>query len=87
MFNAGGEVRLFDRLDFNAVMFGEVISGPDMPNLIYLTTFESMQVRNEKWKQFFSSADWKSIVDLPQYVNTVSKADIWLLYPTAYSDY
>ncbi|MCK5136444.1 MAG: ThuA domain-containing protein [Bacteroidales bacterium] len=38
MFNEGGEVALFKKLDFNAVFFGEVISGADMPNLIYMTS-------------------------------------------------
>src|SRR5690606_20710859 len=31
-----GEFELFDNLDFNAVFYGEVISGPKMPNLMYM---------------------------------------------------
>ena len=38
MFNEGGEVDLFKRLDFQAVFYGEVISGGEMPNLMYMTT-------------------------------------------------
>ena len=38
MFNAGGEVKLFDELGFNAVFYAEVLSGSQMPNLMYMTT-------------------------------------------------
>jgi hypothetical protein len=43
MFNEGGEIDLFSRLNFNAVFYAEVISGPTMPNLMYMTSFENME--------------------------------------------
>jgi hypothetical protein len=87
MFNEGGEITLFDSLGFNAVFYGEVLSGDAMPNLMYMTTFKNMETRDSLWKEFFSSQKWEEIKDLPQYRNTVSRADIILLYPTDYSDY
>ena len=44
----GGEIILFDRLDFNAVFYGEVISGSKMPNLMYMTTFDNQESRDAK---------------------------------------
>ncbi|APQ18093.1 NIPSNAP family protein [Maribacter hydrothermalis] len=87
MFNEGGEVELFDSLGFNAVFYADVISGDKMPNLMYMTTFTNMEKRNALWKDFVDSDKWKEISVMDKYLNTVSHADIHLLYPTAYSDY
>ncbi len=87
MFNAGGEVKLFDRLNFNAVFYGEVLSGPKMPNLMYMTTHADMDTRNKNWEAFVDSPEWKELVAMPKYENNVNHADIWFLYPTEYSDY
>ena len=87
MFN-DGEVEIFDELGFNAVFYGEVISGPDMPNLMYMTTFANKESRDKHWQQFGESAGWKELSSKPEYpAHNVSHADIILLYPTRYSDY
>lgn len=87
MFNAGGEIKLFDRLGFNAVFYAEVISGSKMPNLMYMTTFPDRPTRDTLWKQFFDAPEWKELVAMEKYKHNVSHADIMLLYPTEYSDY
>jgi len=87
MFNEGGEIPLFESLGFNAVFYADVISGGQMPNLMYMTTFKDMETRDALWKDFFDSEKWGEISVMPQYQKTVSHADIMLLYPTAYSDY
>ncbi|WP_127142263.1 NIPSNAP family protein [Flagellimonas marinaquae] len=87
MFNAGGEVKLFDRLGFNAVFYGEVLSGPKMPNLMYMTTHADMATRDKNWEAFVDSPEWKELIVMPKYENNVNHADIWLLYPTEYSNY
>ena len=87
MFNEGGEVGLFNRLKFNAVFYSEVIAGAHMPNLIYMTTFNNQKERDEHWKNFGSDSTWKRISVMPEYLNTVSKSDIFFLRPTDFSDY
>lgn len=87
MFNEGGEVKLFDSLNFNAVFYGEVISGNNMPNLMYMTTFPNQTSRDELWKAFFTSPEWKVLSAKTEYKNNVSKSDITFLTPTEYSDY
>ncbi|MDQ3279698.1 MAG: NIPSNAP family protein [Bacteroidota bacterium] len=84
MFNEG-EVELFDRLGFNAVFYGQVIAGSRMPNLMYMTSFESKASRDEHWKAFGSDPEWKKMSAMPEYQNNVSKIDITFLRPTAYS--
>lgn len=86
MFNKGGEVKLFKRLNFNAVFYGEVISGSHMPNLMYMTTFENQADRDEHWKAFVDAPEWQVLKADPQYANTVSKNTKYFLYPTDYSD-
>lgn len=87
MFNAGGEVKLFDRLGFNAVFYAEVLSGPTMPNLMYMTTHTNQETRDANWKAFVDSPEWTKLKVIPKYQNTVSKNVTLFLYPTEYSDY
>jgi hypothetical protein len=86
MFNKGDEIGLFKRLNFNAVFYGEVISGSRMPNLMYLTTFENKADRDEHWKAFSADDYWKKLSAMPEYQHNVSKNDTKFVYPTDYSD-
>lgn len=88
MFNAGGEVALFKRLDFQAVFYSDVLSGSRMPNLIYMVAFANTAAREEHWKAFGSSPEWKKISVDPIYRNNVSvnHIDSWILKRTSYSD-
>ena len=87
MFNAGGEVDLFKKLGFNAIFYGEVITGPKMPNLMYMTTFANQESRDAHWKEFVDAPEWKELISMSKYNNNVSHIDITFLYPTEYSDY
>lgn len=87
MFNEGGEVTLFKRLNFNAVFYAEVIAGSRMPNLMYMTTFENRADRDAHWKAFGDDPEWKKLSSMPEYQKNVSKIDIYFLRPTEYSDY
>lgn len=87
MFNEGDEIGLFKRLNFNAVFYSEVIAGSKMPNLMYMTSFENMEDRNEHWKNFVADPYWKKLSAMPEYQKNVSRNDITFLYPTDYSDY
>ena len=86
MFNEGGEVALFKKLKFNAVFYGEVLSGSAMPNLMYMTTFSDMKSHDEHWAAFGSHPNWKKLKGMEEYKNTVSHIDKYLMHPTEYSD-
>jgi NIPSNAP len=89
MFNSGGEIKLFRQLNFQAVFYGDVLSGDRMPNLIYMLVFPSAADRLEKWKAFGESDKWKEISTDPHYRNNISvnHIDSWILQRTMYSDY
>jgi hypothetical protein len=86
MFNDGGEVALFIRLNFNAVFYGTVIAGSRMPNLMYMTSFNSKEDRDAHWGVFKVDPEWKKLSAMPEYLNTVSKSDIILMHATNYSE-
>ncbi|MDX8340636.1 NIPSNAP family protein [Draconibacterium sp. IB214405] len=87
MFNEGGEVALFNDLGFNAVFFGEVLAGANMPNLIYMTSFKDIDSNKKLWEAFGSHPKWEELKNNKAYANTVSHIDNWLCHPTAYSDF
>ncbi len=87
MFNEGGEVALFGKLGFQAVFYGEVLSGSAMPNLMYMTTFQDMKTHDERWDTFRNHPEWKELSGKEEYKNTVSHSDKFLLHPTDYSDF
>ncbi|MFA6945589.1 NIPSNAP family protein [Daejeonella sp. H1SJ63] len=84
MFNVA-EVSIFQKLNFNAVFYGQVISGSKMPNLMYMTTFNNKADRDKHWAAF--TPEYSKIKSLPEYQNNVSKNVQVYLYPTDYSDY
>jgi hypothetical protein len=87
MFNVGDEIGLFKRLNFNAVFYSEVISGSRMPNLMYMTTFNSKADRDKHWDAFGNDPQWKTLIAKEEYKNNVIHADMIFLQPTEYSDF
>ncbi len=86
MFNEGGEVALFSRLQFNAVFYGEVLAGSRMPNLMYMTSFNNRKERDEHWAAFVADPEWKKLSAMEEYKNTVSLNNTMLLNPTEFSE-
>ncbi|MHB1922235.1 MAG: NIPSNAP family protein [Chitinophagaceae bacterium] len=87
MFNTGDEIGLFKRLGFHAAFYAEVLAGSRMPNLMYMTTFNNKQDRDNHWKIFSSDPYWKKLSGMAIYQNNVSRAEITFLHPTSFSDF
>jgi hypothetical protein len=79
------EVALFDKIGIHSVCYGNVVAGPRRPSLIYLTWHKDEDARNEAWKQFGASSQWKEMRSRPEYANTATDNKIVLLSPMAYS--
>jgi hypothetical protein len=86
MFN-NGEMQIFEKLGFNAVFYGKVLSGGKQPNLMYMTSFENESDRVEKWNTFRVDPDWKKLSSMPEYANNFLRMDVFLLKSTSYSDF
>ena len=81
-----GEISIFKRLNFNPVFYGQVIAGSKMPNLMYLTTFESPRDQEAHWQAFRDDPEWKRLSALPEYAHNMLRMDKYLLRPAAYSE-
>ncbi len=86
MFNEGGEIALFKRLNFNAVFYSQVIAGSHQPNLMYMTSFNNKADRGEHWKKFGDDPEWNKLKVMPEYLNSVSKNEQILLNPAEFSE-
>jgi len=82
-----GESQLFIDLGFQPVFFARALSSARMPHLMYMTTHADNKTQAENWAAFREHPEWIHMKDLEQYKHTVSHIDIYLLYPTPYSDY
>jgi len=87
MFNQGGEIKLFKKLDFNLVFVGEVLAGTIRPDLMYMTSFSDTTSNRLHWKSFVDSPEWKTLSAMQEYKNTVSKIHRYFLHPAPYSEY
>lgn len=85
MFNAGGEIALFDRIGLRPVFFGQTLAGPRLPNLVYMTVHQDMSAREKIWDVFRNDEGWKKLSADPAYANAVSATTIAFLRPAAYS--
>jgi hypothetical protein len=85
MFNEG-ESALFEKLGFQPVFFGKVLSSAHMPHLMYMTTFSDTTSREEHWDAFGKHPEWQNMKEIERYQNTVSNITRYMMYPTDYSD-
>jgi hypothetical protein len=84
MFNSE-EIDLFDKVAINSVLYGEILSGPNMPALLYLTWYKDEETRGEAWEQFRNHPDWKRMSALPEYAHTATRNQSIFLSPMPYS--
>ena len=84
MFNEG-ELEIFRNVKVNPVFFGENITGVGLPRLTYMAVYESMEARDQAWKDFLAHPDWQKMSKMPEYANTVSRIHRIFLEPTSYS--
>ncbi|MFB3828108.1 MAG: NIPSNAP family protein [Bryobacteraceae bacterium] len=87
MFNEG-EAGIFKRLGFAPVFFGETLVGRNLPNLMYMTTLESLADREKKWASFSADPEWQKMRAIPEYSDSliVSNTSISLLRPLPFSE-
>jgi hypothetical protein len=84
MFN-DGEIDIMRNTGLGPVFFGRTLAGHRCPNLIYMLSAENEAAHKEHWKAFLADPEWVRIKVLPEYKDTVSKIDNWMLKPTGFS--
>ncbi|MDR0393590.1 MAG: NIPSNAP family protein [Tannerella sp.] len=84
MFNKE-EIDLFDKVGINSVLYGEIMAGPRMPALLYLTWYKDEKTRSDAWSKFVNHPDWKRMSALPEYAHTATNNQSIFLSPMPYS--
>ena len=60
-----GEAAIFKRLGMAPVLFGRNISGPRMPCLTYMLSFDDLAARERLWRAFSSDPEWQKLRATP----------------------
>ena len=82
-----GEIAIFDEVGINSVCYGNVLAGPRMPALTYLTWYKDEPTRNAAWDGFRTHPEWLRMKALPEYAHTATNNTNRLLAPMSYSQY
>lgn len=80
MFNVE-EIDLFYETGLHPVFFGDMISGPYRPSLVYMLHFKDMAERDANWSKFGPHPKWKAMVAKEEYANSVSNIRKTFLVP------
>lgn len=81
MFNDGGELDIFEQVNLDGVFYGRALSGPDLPNLMYMLAYKDDAEKKKNWDAFRTNADWNVLKDNDRYGDTVSKIHSKMLIP------
>ena len=84
MFN-DGEIQVMRDTKLGPVFYGETLIGSDAPNLIYMLSAANEEEHSQHWKSFLEHPEWLRMKNLPEFKDTVSKIQKWMLKPTSYS--
>ena len=86
MFNEG-EAAIFKRLGMRPVFFAETIVGRNMPNLVYMLSYDNLAARDTAWKAFGDDPEWKELRAKPGYADAeiVSNISNSILRPLPFS--
>jgi len=80
MFNVE-EIELFHETGLHPVFFGDMISGPYRPSLVYMLHFKDMAERDANWGTFLAHPKWKAMLRMEKYANTVANIRKTFLVP------
>jgi len=61
MFEEGGEIAIFRRLNLTPVFFAETIVGRSMPNLTYMLAYDDLAAREKAWRAFGADPEWAKL--------------------------
>jgi NIPSNAP len=82
-----GEIAIFERLGMRPVFFAETIAGAQMPNLVYMLSFDDLASREKLWKAFGADLEWQKLRSMPgnSDAEIVSNISVTLLQPLPFS--
>jgi hypothetical protein len=84
---AGPEIPIFQRLGIHPILYLSGIAGSQLPNLTYLTPFDSLAAREAAWARFQGDPEWHAVRQnsIDQHGFTPRIISIALYKPAPYS--
>lgn len=58
---AGPEIAIFHRCGIFPILYTNALTGDNLPNLTYLTPFESLEAREKAWATFGADPEWVKV--------------------------
>lgn len=58
---AGPEIRIFHRVGVHPVLYTSTLIGPNVPSLVYLIPFDSLDAREKAWNAFAADPEWQKV--------------------------
>jgi hypothetical protein len=55
------EIKIFRRVGVHPILYGSTIFGSNVPNLTYLTPFDSLGARERAWNAFGADPEWRKV--------------------------
>lgn len=83
----GPEIKIFHRTGVHPVLYGDMVIGRDMPNLVYLTPFENLAAREKAWAAFGADPEWQKVREesIKKSGQIVSNVSVIMLRAAPYS--
>lgn len=82
---AGPEIKIFHRVGVHPILYGETVMGPNMPNLTYLTPFDSLAARERAWDAFAADPEWIKVrresIEAHGQIASVIQISLWRATP------
>jgi NIPSNAP len=78
---AGPEIQLFHRCGIFPILYTNGLSGESLPNLCYLTPFESLGAREKAWAAFGADPEWAKVraesIEKSGQISAVMHISLW----------
>ena len=83
-----GEIAIFRKTGLLPIFFGDMMFGPNLPNLTYMLAYDSLAAREKNWADFVSHPDWNKLKATPGLSDAEVVANIsnCFLRPLPFSD-
>ena len=85
MFENRDAINIFEKVGVHSVFYGNIMAGPQMPAMMYLTCFESVEQRNQAWDDFKATSQWAAMKKMPKYAYTATRNIKLLICSMEYS--
>ena len=60
---AGGEIEIFHKSGIHPLFYGDTLTGPNQPNMVYMIPYQDAAAREKAWTAFRNDPGWVKLLD------------------------